>query len=240
MADSDHARFPAVLTARRDAGAGLKLVTLTPTHERALGYRAPGQYIEVHAEKKGYFVLAGEVGAPSWELLVRTNGGASDALTSAPEGTAFDVVGPLGKGFPLERAHGRPLVVAVAGSALAVTRPILRDRIGRREGPSTTVYIGVRGTTELALITEVTGWIAAGARIVLCLSRPDLDDPSVLSAARRDQGYVQHVLTRDVTQGDVSDAMIFAAGPGGMLDELRTLPNVSRTRPFTLEVVTNV
>src|SRR5262249_8467471 len=157
-------------------------------------YRAPGQYIEVRAvEANGYFVLAGEIGAPSWELLVRTNGGASDALVRAPEGTVFDVVGPLGKGFPLERAHDRSLIVAVAGSALAVTRPILRDRIARREGPSTSVYIGARTARDVALAREVAGWVHAGVRVVLCLSQADRDDGEVLLDARRASGYVQNV-----------------------------------------------
>jgi NAD(P)H-flavin reductase len=233
---STPATFPAVLTDRRDTGAGLSLVTLTPEHDRALAYRAAGQYIEVRAHANGYFVLAGEIGAPSWELLVRTNGGASDALTGAPEGTVFDVVGPLGQGFPLERAHGRPLVVAVAGSALAVTRPILRERIARREGHSTTVYIGARSVAEVALGREVAGWAHAGARVVLCLSRPDLDDASVLVEAHRASGYVQSVLANDVAQGLISDGLVFGAGPKGMLADLRDLT----ARAPALEVITNV
>ena len=233
--------FPAVLTERRATGSGLSLVTLTPSLDNAMGYRAPGQYIEVRADAKGYFVLAGEIGAPSWELLVRTNGGASDALTTAPEGTVFDVVGPLGSGFPLERARGSHLVVAVAGSALAVTRPILRDRIARLEGRSTTVYIGARTAQDVALQSEVTGWVHAGARVVLCLSRPELDDVGVLSEARRVTGYVQNVLARDVVEGIVSESLVFAAGPAGMLEELRRLPVSAAERGGSkLEVITNV
>ena len=43
------ATFPAVLTERRASGPGLSLVTLTPSLDHALAYRAPGQYIEVRA-----------------------------------------------------------------------------------------------------------------------------------------------------------------------------------------------
>ena len=248
-ASPERGPFSAVLTSRRDAGAGLSLVTLTPAHEHAMAYRAPGQYIEVRAEAHGYFVLAGEIGAPSWELLVRTNGGASDALTQSPEGTAFDVMGPLGSGFPLERALGRHLVIAVAGSALAVTRPILRDRIARRQGASTSVYIGARSPREVALALEVAGWVHAGARVVLCLSRPDFDDPQILPEAQRRTGYVQHVLSNDVGQGLVTGGMVFAAGPAGMLEELRGLATSGSETDLErgpeagmnlLEVITNV
>jgi NAD(P)H-flavin reductase len=232
-----------VLTERRDAGAGLKLVTLTPPPDVAQSYHAPGQYIEVRGESAGFFVLAGEVGAPSWELLVRKNGGASDTLTDAPEGTPIEVVGPLGKGFPLEQAHGRSLVVAVAGSALAVTRPILRDRIARQEGPSTSVYIGARTAKDVALAREVTGWVHAGVRVVLCLSRPELDDEHMLPEAKRSGGYVQRVLMTDVDGGVVKDGLIFAAGPAGMLEELRALPGalgLVDAGSAKLEVITNV
>jgi NAD(P)H-flavin reductase len=234
--------FPAVLTDRRDSGAGLALVTLTPALDRAQTYRAPGQYIEVRASANGYFVLAGEVGAPSWELLVRANGGASDALTGSPEGTVFDVAGPLGTGFPLARAHGRPLVVAVAGSALAVTRPILRDRVARREGPLTSVYIGARTVHDVALAREVAGWVHAGARVVLCLSRSEVDDRDsrILTEARRASGYVQNVLVTDVVEGVVSEGLVFAAGPAGMLEELRELERSPSARAAKLEVITNV
>ncbi len=254
MPDSSfNAAFPAVLTERRVSGPGLSLVTLTPAPEHARAYRAPGQYIEVRAEATGYFVLAGEIGAPSWELLVRANGGASDALAGSPEGTVFDVVGPLGDGFPLERARGRHLVVAVAGSALAVTPPIQRDRIARREGRATSVYIGARTAQEVALTTEVAGWVHAGTRVILCLSRPEVDDPRVLADVRRASGYVQTVLARDVSHGVIGEeGLVFAAGPAGMLDELRDLPEKAAAMAgravhargsgagAKLEVITNV
>ncbi|MBX3229786.1 MAG: hypothetical protein KIT84_05580 [Labilithrix sp.] len=226
---------PVVLTARRQAGAGLHLVTLTPPEEMAASYRAPGQYVQVRTDSgSGFFVLAGELHAPSWELLVRNNGEASTDLTGAPEGTVVSVAGPLGKGFPLERARGRALVVAVAGSALAVARPILRDRLAHREAALTSVYIGVRSSREIPLVEEVAGWAHAGARLVLCLSRASDDDASVLPEALRGEGYVQRVLADDLAARRSAGGVVFAAGPGGMLTDLRALAG------DTLEVVTNV
>lgn len=253
-------RGAAVLTARRDAGGGVNLITLTPPPELAHAYRAPGQYIKVHAESGGYFVLASEIGAPSWELLVRNSGGAADALTNSPEGTTFEVTGPLGSGFPLERAHDHPLVVAVVGSALAVARPILRERIAQKKCTSTTIYLGARSPKDVPLTGEVAGWIRAGARLILCLSRPDLDDADVLSQAIRKEGWVQRVLATDVAEGRVTNGLVFAAGPAGMLEAVRALStDVSQSarqptdqttdqerfdgesgRGKTLEVITNV
>src|SRR5262245_42881125 len=120
----------AILAARRDAGAELLLVGLDVDAELAHAYTAPGQYVQINTERgNGYFVLAGDLGAPRWELLVRNAGGAADALTSLVLGSAVDVSAPLGKGFPLESARGRPLIVAVVGTAMAVARPVMRRRI---------------------------------------------------------------------------------------------------------------
>jgi NAD(P)H-flavin reductase len=165
------------------------------------------------------------------------NGGASDALLAAPEGSEVRISGPLGMGFPLAEAHGRPLVVAVAGSALAVTRPILRERIARREGPSTSIYIGARSIHEVPLAHEVSAWMHAGARVVLCLSRGDERPPGAareLAGARRASGYVQGVFANDIAEGLVSEARVFAAGPRSMLEELRAL-----ARPGAIDVHTN-
>lgn len=218
----------AVLSARRDAGAGLRLVTLSPAPEIARAYRAPGQYIDVRSPRgSGYFALAGELGAPAWEVLVRSNGDASDELVEAPLGTAFELSGPLGTGFPLERGHGRPLVVAVAGSALAVSRPILRHRCATGQAATTTVYIGAKTAQDVALASEVSAWARAGARVVLCLSRPEQDDPAALPEAQRRRGWVQRVIGEDIASLGVAAGeaplLTFAAGPFGMLGDLRAL-----------------
>jgi hypothetical protein len=76
----------------------------------------------------------------------------------------------------------------------------------------------------------------------LCLSRPDLDDPHVLPEGLRQAGWVQRVLARDVVDGRVASGLVFAAGPAGMLDEVRALGASERTHTGepTLEVITNV
>jgi NAD(P)H-flavin reductase len=236
---------PAALTARRDAGGGLHLVTLRPAPDVAAQYRAPGQYVQVLAGAAGYFVLAGDMGAAEWELLVRKNGGAADALVMSAPGTALPVVGPLGEGFPLERARGRRLVLAVVGSALAVARPILRDRLHRAETAATSIYVGARSLGDLALVDELASWARAGSTVVLCLSGPLPDGPdAALGGAPVSvrAGWVQRVLAQDVEGGRLADALVFAAGPEAMLNDVRALvPPTSEGGPtVALEVVTNV
>ncbi len=232
----------AMLSARRDAGGGLFLVTLRVPDELAGRYIAPGQYVEVIiGADSGYFVLAGKVGAAEWELLVRMNGGASDALIALSLGETVEVMGPLGNGFPLSRAQGRPLVVAVAGSALAVARPIVRARIATREASTTRIYLGVRSARDVGLVFEIESWVEAGVRMVLCLSKSEIGhDPDILPRVRREVGYVQTALERAIQAGELlGNVIVFAAGPEPMLSDMR-----SRVWPasasMTLEVVTNV
>jgi len=223
---------PAVLASRRDAGAGLLLVSLDVDATLARGYTAPGQYIELRAPRgNGYFVLAGSLGDPVWELLVRNAGDAADALFHAPIGTSFEVTAPLGEGFPVERATGRVLALAVVGSALAVARPIVARRIAEGAASRTHVYVGARTAADVPLADEVAAWSVDGVNVVLCLSRSSGELER--AGARKEAGYVQDVMRRDVDRLGPS-VLVFAAGPEAMLTAMRDLPRA------TLEVVTNV
>jgi NAD(P)H-flavin reductase len=223
----------AVLASRRDAGAGLLLVSLDVDPTLARAYTAPGQYVELFTPRgNGYFVLAGSLGDPVWELLVRNAGDAADALFNAPIGSSFEVTAPIGGGFPVERATGRVLVLAVVGSALAVARPIVARRIAEGAAARTHVYVGARTPADVPLADEVAAWSADGVNVVLCLSRTS-GELERGDGARREAGYVQDVMRRDVGQLGPS-VLVFAAGPEGMLTAMRDLPRA------TLEVVTNV
>lgn len=229
----------ATLSARRDAGGGLTLVALDVDPALARAYAAPGQYIELRTPRgNGYFVLAGALGESSWELLVRNAGDAADVLVNAPIGTALEVTGPLGDGFPAERAVGRQLVVAVVGSAMAVARPLLARRIAEGSAARTHVYVGARSATDVPLPGEVEAWGSSGVEVVLCLSGKEIEhDRDRLAFARRAAGYVQDVVARDVdgpNRPRLEGALVFAAGPEAMLAAMRGLPG------SVLEVVTNV
>lgn len=226
----------AVLAARREAGGGLTLVGLEVGASLARGYAAPGQYVEIRTERgNGFFVLAGALGLSPFELLVRNAGGAADVLVTSALGTELEITAPLGDGFPADRATGRQLVVAVVGSALAVARPLVQRRVDERTADRTHVYIGARSATDVPLSEEVETWNAAGVEVVLCLSRGELEhDRGHLGFARRTPGYVQDAVARDCDGGRLAGALVFAAGPAGMLTAMRRLPG------SVLEVVTNV
>lgn len=223
----------AVLTSRQDAGGGLSLVELEPEPSLAATYVRPGQYVKVVTSTgEGYFAFAGEPGEARWAFLVRNNGEASIALVTAPIGTEVDVTSALGDGFDLARAAGRALVVATPGSAIAVTRSILRTRLDAGEGSRTHVFLGARAAHDLPLQGEIAAWVVAGVPLTLCLSRAELHhDEEVAPGARRAAGYVQGAIAAALRDRVVpADAVLFGAGPAAMLAELKQLP---------LDVVTN-
>lgn len=234
----------AVLTARTPAGGELLLISLDVDDPIAHRYTTPGQYIEVKAESgNGYFVLASDVGRRPWQLLVKNAGGAADALATLPLGTSFTVIGPLGAGFSVERMRSRHVVVAVVGSALGVARSVLGRRIADGAATATHLFLGIRAPTDLAIPDEVAAWAAQGIRVVLCLSRSELDHHrEVLPSSQRVAGYVQDALARALETGEVPHGtLVIAAGPDSMLTDMRSLSTgPSSISGPSVEVLTNV
>ena len=215
-----------VLSARHDAGGGLQLVSLGVPEEMARAYVTPGQYVEVTTTSgKGYFVLASDVAERPWQLLVKSSGGASEALLSLPIGTTLEVGGPFGTGFSVERMRSRHVVVAVVGSALAVARPVIRPRIEGGSAGVTHLFLGLRTLLDLPIVAEVESWTARGVRVVLCVSRSELHHHAeVLPRARRAVGYVQHALSRALADGEVPyGTLVIAAGHDALLADMRAL-----------------
>lgn len=225
----------ASISERSPAGGDLLLVGLDVDEATAAKYVAPGQYVRVTPEvgDAGYFVLASDPGDPRWQLLVRNAGDAADVLVRKPLGSTVNVSDPIGAGFPMDAARDRTVVLAVAGTALAVARPILRERLPRGRAGDTFIFLGVRSPRDVPLAGEVERWIAAGVRVVLCLSRPESEeDERVLPAASRFAGYVQDALARARDEGTLPPSpLVLAAGPEAMLAALRTFDGA--------EVITN-
>src|SRR5580658_6914173 len=100
----------AVLRGQGDVGGGLVRIVLEPPPEVVGSYARPGQYILLRAGgKETYFVLAGDAGDETWELILRPSGEVAQAVVDASPGACVEVSGAQGGGFPIEEAHGREL-----------------------------------------------------------------------------------------------------------------------------------
>ena len=133
---SEDAELPWVTTsvaeARRDTHDVVTL-RLTTDDERLL------------AGKPGQFVMCGlpAVAAPpisvsrfhddGFELTVRATGAATTRICSLERGNTLAVRGPAGRGWPVELAEGRDVMIITGGIGLAPLRPLLDALLARRE-----------------------------------------------------------------------------------------------------------
>jgi NAD(P)H-flavin reductase len=215
------------ILSRADVGGGLTRVSFAPDPEIAATHTRPGQYVEVVAgAERGFFALANLVGAPVWELLVKSSGGASEALLASVPGDPVDVSAALGAGFPDSALDAPELVVVVGGSAIAVAPPILARR--RAHLATTHLYVGVRTPEDTPLRDELRAWQASGVRVTVCASR---GGTTSLGGLRIVRGYVQDVLSSDA----LGDVAIAVAGPDALVVAVRELGG-----PTDLSVYTNV
>ena len=195
------------------------LLTLELPSEVRGTHVLPGQYVSVCAGgDTGYFVLASAVGAETWEILLRSGGDVADALLVATLGERVPVTAALGGGFPCDEARGRSLLIAVAGTGIAAAKPIMSWRMNDGDAARTDVFLGMRVAADLPMHAEIAAWQAAGSRVTVCLSRenPDAGVPGFV------RGYVQDVARSTLGVMD-SRGMIFAVGPGPMIDAFRVL-----------------
>jgi sulfhydrogenase subunit gamma (sulfur reductase) len=209
----------AILRGRDDAGGGLVRLSVEPPAEVAASYARPGQYVALGSGKAAYFVLAGDPGERTWELLLRPGGEVALAALAASLGESLPVSAAQGAGFPMDEAKGQELIMVVTGSGIAAGRPVVRARVRDGEARTTELLIGVRTAADVPLTAELREWSAAGVKVTVCLSR---EDP----LAGRDgfaSGYVQDVARGHARAEPRTKRMIFAAGVKAMIDGIRAL-----------------
>lgn len=136
----------------------------------------PGQIAVLKKEEIGesYFAIAS---APEdkygMEFIVQKGLGVAAVLFEAKRGDAVQGKGPLGKGFPIDRYHGRNLILVAVGSAISPMRSVLRSVCYRRAdfGKVKLVY-GVRHPEDFPLLDEMKEWEKTGIEIMLVVSQP--------------------------------------------------------------------
>jgi NAD(P)H-flavin reductase len=201
-------------------GGGLVRLTLAPSFAVRDTYTRPGQYVVMRAEgKDAYFVLAGDVGEATWELVLRPSGDAALAALTTSSGGSVEVSEAQGPGFPMEEAEGRPLLVVVTGSGIAAGRPVVRARVRAGAAKTTELLFGVRRLSDLPLGSELEDWSRTGVEVTVCLSREPVQEGRKGLAA----GYVQDVARANARSSTHAPKMIFAAGVREMIDAVRLL-----------------
>jgi NAD(P)H-flavin reductase len=187
---------PATLVARSPAADGLTDLTLDLSETPLRGaHRHPGQYVHLRlpGHEEGLFALASPPSSSArWEFLVKEGSPLTDELIHLPLGGRVDVSRPEGRGFPLEQARGKDLLLFATGSGISPIRSVIESiRRERNAYGRVTLYFGVRTPTSFAYARDFEAWEKTSIRVVRTVSQPDAGSWQGLT------GYVQAHLSEE-------------------------------------------
>ena len=212
MSDWFEARVASVIP----AAEGLVHVSLDVPKEVAASHVAPGQYLKVATEGagEGFFAIASrpDPSADRVQLLLKLGGAAADAVAHLPAGSAVRTTAAQGKGFPLDRAVGRDLVLVATGSGISPMRSVIEAVIPRRgDFGIVSLYFGARTPRSFAFEESFDAWRTAKIEVFPVVSQPQDTGWTGLT------GYVQSHL------GGVhlSTGIAFLCGQKGMVAAVR-------------------
>lgn len=138
-------------------------------------------------------------------ILYRTVGQGTRLLSQCGPGDELDLIGPLGRGFPVGAGSGAAVLVG-GGIGVAPLPALARALVAA--GREVIALVGARTSQELAGVPMLS---EAGARVEVCT-----DDGT---AGRR--GPVTDLLQEVLAAGDAGE--VHACGPGPMLGAVQTL-----------------
>lgn len=151
-------------------------------HLEPVGHRitpfAPGQFTMLYARGVGEVAISisgdPSLGNATLTQTVRDVGAVSRALCRADLDTRIGVRGPFGRGWDLDTAHGRDLVIVAGGVGLAPLRPVLLGALSRRSEFGRVVLIaGARTPAEFLFRDQLAEWSKrADLEVELTVDRP--------------------------------------------------------------------
>lgn len=155
----------------------LQGVVLEVSPEVAARYTSPGQVITMHpAEGKPiYIALASSPGeAQAFEVLL---GETAAAALNLKEGGTVTVGMPMGKGYPLDMAAGKDVLLFAVGSALAPLRPVVETfRRSRSDYGRVVLYMGAHTESDFPYQKEYEAWSRDRIDVITTMSKPWVQD----------------------------------------------------------------
>ena len=90
---------------------------------------------------------------------IRDVGAVTHALCAAQPGDVVGVRGPFGRGWDVEGARGKDVVIVAGGIGLAPVRPVIHAILADREAfGSVVLVVGARAAADLIFRAELDGW----------------------------------------------------------------------------------
>jgi sulfhydrogenase subunit gamma (sulfur reductase) len=167
----------ATVTKVRSESTGLLAATLDVESEVSAAYDKPGQYLVLHPdgqEKPVFMALASAPGAPTLELLIGSPASEKLGLT---EGQQIPIDAPAGKGYPIDLARGKNLILFGVGSGLSAMRSVIEYvRNHRSDFKNVNAYFGAHTEEAHAYRDLDEAWAEDGINIHRTNSKPWIQD----------------------------------------------------------------
>lgn len=151
-------------------------VVLQVTEAVAARYTLPGQVLAFRpasgeGDKPLYIALASSPGeARAFEVLL---GPAAAERLEVTEGATWTFEGPFGKGYPVDAARGKDVLLFAVGSGLAALRPVVQAIRAEREAfGRVTLYVGAHTPHDFPYADELRVWPADGIEVRRAISKP--------------------------------------------------------------------
>ncbi|TAJ98952.1 MAG: hypothetical protein EPO36_13770, partial [Chloroflexota bacterium] len=198
------------------------VISVTPETADTTTLRLATDDPRILAGKPGQFVM---VGVPAFaippisisrfhpeglDLTIRAAGAATSFLTRLRKGASLGLRGPVGRGWPVEDALGRDVVIVAGGIGLAPLRPVIDAVLRERDRyHDIRLYLGARTPRDRLFVDEIDA-LAARDDILVRVT-VDRAGPEWLGRV----GIVTQLFK--TVRGTGADATAFICGPERMM-----------------------
>lgn len=188
-------------------------LVLAPVDGSPIPPARPGQFNMVYVFGVGEAAISLSGNASDASAIVHTvrnAGRITEAIAAASAGQVLGVRGPYGRGWPMDLARGKDVVLMAGGLGLPPLRPVLYEMLAHREQYGRIeVMLGARTPRDLVYYGEIQSW----------RQRSDLRFQVTVDAAGRDwYGDVGLVTARiPDARFDPANSVAFLCGPEIMM-----------------------
>jgi NAD(P)H-flavin reductase len=156
------APIPYVVQSQTAETGDTHTLVLSPANSGKVRPALPGQFNMVYVFGVGEAAISasGDPFDPSVVVhTIRNAGPITAALARTPPGQTVGVRGPYGRGWPLDQAKGRDVVLMAGGLGLPPLRPVLYELLSHRSdyGRIEIIY-GARTPKDLVYYDQVQQW----------------------------------------------------------------------------------
>ncbi len=172
------AMVPATMRVRRRIQETADTFTLELEPDAGTFVFEPGQFNQLYVFGVGEvpISISGDAARPSVLVhTIRDVGTVTHALSKLRKGDTVGVRGPYGRGWPMEEARGKDVILAAGGIGLAPLRPSIRHVLANRDDyERVVIFYGARTPEDMLYPKELIKWRSRlDAKVSVTVDRAD-------------------------------------------------------------------